>query len=772
MMVRNFSNGKAVDTIETEKSRIILHELETGWWILASIALTRIPSRASSKREAKFEYSSREVAPPQLLLQQLISANSVFLLHHASSLSDMYGRLTRTKFCSLLDRFWSRFIWEWNVLLHGNPAVDIFNGTKLAAGGELGIGVGEEEWGSGEREVLEDFVARTDGLVDVVVSRFGDAPTEELEQGITARPSRRAKRDHWLGTGLDPRPSDGVLFSGVGAISKLSLATVSRWMEMIYRYGSDAYGVGENPASTQRRRKRRVARDPRTDSDSRDRAKSPIGKNSPGLRKEAMLNRAISPGIPPPLVRAVNESLETATDKAQIDENTTPASNQEGQEKASGAETMMKYLTLGYGSSWQFSSNPFQTKQEKQPKDGTKDQKENQNQKPKTESTPEPEISPLQVMEPTPEVSDDETQHFKQRLEESIGKFIIGLSGDLENEDDGESDSVNADTPEPRRIQVRTLTAEMESTVPALHPTRDPEDKFGSEPLSKHHKLQVIVYVHQPFIFTFLFALHTSSLGYPTFYRSIHHQLGPLQKPLLNSTDPTKVALRIEAAMGDNYSTTAVAAKTITSPAQSIHDLVYDPRKLTVHTSIANIPEPGTLAAEGLLPSSSGSWLTLGIPTGSSVVKAPASSSGSLSPWSRIDAINVHTQILNTYFATRQIPHELERTSKTSRGWWVLWMRIPQSSKSVDKAHNDAPREAFLVRQTSEAGGLAGGNGSGRANRKTSSSQGGWLTRDRDVSGGGGSGSAPGARINQSAVAEGIGVDARKWIEGLLALNR
>lgn len=32
---RSFSDGRAVDTVETEKSRIILHELESGWWILA-----------------------------------------------------------------------------------------------------------------------------------------------------------------------------------------------------------------------------------------------------------------------------------------------------------------------------------------------------------------------------------------------------------------------------------------------------------------------------------------------------------------------------------------------------------------------------------------------------------------------------------------------------------------------------------------------------------------------------------------------------------------
>jgi len=32
---RSFSDGQSVDTVETEKSRIVLHELEAGWWILA-----------------------------------------------------------------------------------------------------------------------------------------------------------------------------------------------------------------------------------------------------------------------------------------------------------------------------------------------------------------------------------------------------------------------------------------------------------------------------------------------------------------------------------------------------------------------------------------------------------------------------------------------------------------------------------------------------------------------------------------------------------------
>jgi len=32
---RSFSAGKPVDTIDTERSRVILHELEPGWWVLA-----------------------------------------------------------------------------------------------------------------------------------------------------------------------------------------------------------------------------------------------------------------------------------------------------------------------------------------------------------------------------------------------------------------------------------------------------------------------------------------------------------------------------------------------------------------------------------------------------------------------------------------------------------------------------------------------------------------------------------------------------------------
>lgn len=32
---KSFSGGRPVDSIDTERSRVVLHELEPGWWILA-----------------------------------------------------------------------------------------------------------------------------------------------------------------------------------------------------------------------------------------------------------------------------------------------------------------------------------------------------------------------------------------------------------------------------------------------------------------------------------------------------------------------------------------------------------------------------------------------------------------------------------------------------------------------------------------------------------------------------------------------------------------
>ena len=218
-------------------------------------------------------------------------------------------------------------------------------------------------------------------------------------------------------------------------------------------------------------------------------------------------------------------------------------------------------------------------------------------------------------------------------------------------------------------------------------------------------------------MFIFLFELQTDVLAMPAFYRSIHHQLGPLQRPLLISTSPQKVNERLSDASVPKSTAT-------TKSSQPICDLVYDPTRLTVHTTIPNIPDTNAFVAEGL--------------------ENPDLS------WNRIEALNVHSQILNTHASTRRRASELERTCKTSRGWWVVWMRLPHAT---EPQNTSLYREAFLIRKASDYNSSAASQKASRFGRdvKEAGTNSSW---------------GPGK------LAEGIGIDARQYIEGLLSLNR
>ncbi|MCJ1243429.1 hypothetical protein MMC30_000626 [Trapelia coarctata] len=734
-----FSNGENLDSIDSEKSRIMIHELEPGWWILASIDLTRIqstPDTRTSQSNPKetnptVEYSSREVCPQALLLQHLLRAHAVFILHHASSLEDLYARLSRQRFCGALERFWNRFIRDWDVLLHGNPAVDIYNGMKLAAGGELGIGVGEEDWGSGEREVLEDFIRRTEGVVDLVVSRFGE-PSKEPDSipRLTPLPTKgsRASSRPWLASGAHSSSADGVIFSGIGAVTRSSVRNVSAWVEWLYKYGQAAYGVQDSPHSAPRKKRRKTSvseAGPLSDEFSaRNQQREPghKGQSGPEVPKPGNPSHfpPTIPGIPPPIIVSAERSLEAASSSAtnaQKRRNESQgrdrslSSNKE--EKLSvGTETLMKYVTLGiYGSSWGIPAGrpPIQRRlSSDHPQDSSADEL------PKL-----PKKGPLQEVEPKP-VSHSSGKSKAASLQRTIqGSFMIGLHGDLENEGGAEEEEDVHGTGTDRgpthesdewnsRISVRTVYVER---------NRGFEGGSGGPRDPYYDRLRVVVYIRQPFIFTFLFELQTESLSMSSFYRSLHHQLGPLQRPLLVSTAPSKVYERLwEAA--DPKSTSPITS------AQPIYDLVYDPSNLTIHTTIPSIPDSGTPAAEGLEPTDAA--------------------------WTRIEALNVHSQILNTYISTRRHLSELESTCKTNRGWWVVWMRLPLAPLTQHIGVNSF-REAFLIRKASDYKAPAARKASSRFGLGSSEGSSGW---------------------GPAKLAEGIGIDTKRYIEGLLSLNR
>ncbi|OIW28840.1 hypothetical protein CONLIGDRAFT_558944, partial [Coniochaeta ligniaria NRRL 30616] len=717
---RSFSGDRPVDTVETEKSRVVLHELEPGWWILASVDLTRLPVTATGKGkivdkeggEPGVEYSGREVKPAALLLQDLLRAHAVFLLHHDSSLSALFVRTNRQRFTSVVSRFWDVFLASWNVMLHGNPLRNVFGGVKVAACGELGFGVGEEERGSGEREVLEGLVGRIDGLVDLVVGKFGEADGD----GDGKLKTGREAAERWLGTGNEAGAEDGAIFLGVGALSRHSLRDVVFWMEDLYTWGENAYGVRESPTARRPHARRRNAASKSAAPTPAAAPKTPAVKTQP---PDSGGPAGFQP--PPPIVKPAAR----AAAKQSGPKNT--SGTVQDDKDAGGMDKMMGYLKLGYGTYWSLGSSPAP--------------EEAGSETPRTAVDDPP---------PRPSASRSTAR------DDAAGHYLIGLMGDVEDpgaatDDHPEESGHNS------RILLRTLTVELESestdkpesqmshdlgsndTELAPQPPKQ-TSTFDSQDRNKTRKVRVVVYVNKPFIFVFLFNLHHDSLNWDATYGSLHAELAPLRKPLLAST---------------SYRPDRPAA----AGGQKIYDLVWDPRSLTVHSTIPNIP----VGREGE------------------------------EVWSRVEALNTHVQLLNTHASTRGSGREmeLERTAKTSRGWWIVWSRVLEREAgggggdgSLREVDEQGEGEAGLSHGDDGASGRSGASGSSDEEmtpvqdgavvgkeifliRKAGDHAGG-VRSYVSVGAGGGGGWTDGA----SRLAQGIGVDTRKYIEGLLSLNR
>ena len=367
------------------------------------------------------------------------------------------------------------------MLLHGSPAVDLFGGMKLAAGGELGMGVGEEEWGSGEREVLEEYARRTNGLVDLMVSRFGEpSPLQDSKADMKEVEKDPILLEPWLGSGRAVNAVDGVVFSGTGAVSRRSLRDISHWVENIYTHGEYVYGVRDNPASNRRKRRRRNPKPEPPQSSSPETLKDK-GHSETALEDDSTPH----PGVPPPIVTAAEASLNKVSNAIDPQQKSSPSRPEPIMASLGDTETWVKYLTLGYGTTWGG----------KKPESADKEEAAEAT----VQRASSPEVS-MRYVEPTPDIDRTEEKLKAQVKNETSGYFIVGLKGNMDDEemvdeDDEEGESNN-------RIFLRTLHVELTDKAMPETPGIDDDvtpsaekDPYFTPNSRKLSRLRPVVYV-------------------------------------------------------------------------------------------------------------------------------------------------------------------------------------------------------------------------------------------------------------------------------------
>lgn len=691
----------------------------------------RLLTKINEPQEEKYEYNTKEMKPAALILRDLERAHRIFLMHHDVSLSSLFLRLPRHKFGAVLSRYWDLFLSTWNVSLHGNPARDIYQGINIAASGELGVGVGEEERGSGEREVLEGLVGRTEGLIDLVVSKFGGEDEEVTE---TKRKTSHGASP-WLGSGREPSIDDGAIFLGTGAISRKSIRNVTQWMEDLYTWGEHAYGVIDSPISTRKARVKKadsqlnVAKDIEPDTKGQKPKADKQGEDAGKDTQPTAAEKSATTEAP-----KVAKDPESATDAQTTDQ---PAGDDGKLDK------MVSYLKLGYGQYWTIPGVPGLSGSSTP---GHDDSTERASSKQTSSNTPKRPAPPK-----------------KTPSQEAAGHYLIGLKGEIEEVDGGDDDGAASDDSDEdydSRTVLRTLHVELESGH-TNHEHVQPEtvSESGGESLterqirgtmrpgaspqenSKSERLRVVVYVNRPFIFVFLFRLRTDSLAWDALYRSLHYQLSPLRKPLLASTQ-----YRPE------------RPDTGRSGASGIFDLVWNPTDLSLHSTVPNIPDH----------------------------LYPVDERSSAQRWSRADAVNTHLHILNIYSGTRsRRTTDLERTQKTSRGWWVVWTRLVEREADPRVARQQQQRADTSAANSARDSPSASAPPSPRPDSDAGDEAGllslAPLTTSKEIflirrasdhasSGTGTLGVGGGGAEAVGRLAQGIGVDTRRYVEDLLSM--
>ncbi len=658
------------------------------------------------------------------------------MLHHDVSLKALFRRVTpRSRFTVLLARYWDIFLSSWSVLLHGNPMRDVLPGLRIAACGELGMGVGEEDRGSGEREVLEGLVEQIHGLVDLVVCRYGDyrqpargggggnEDNNDNDNSANGENNGADENEKWLGTGAGLGAEDGAIFLGVGALSRPALRTLTYWMDDVYTWGQDAYGLTDNPSDSPSSRhsgkRRKKVLSPRMGSISEQQPKSPQpteASTPPSLPPPPLLP-------PPPVTQLARRPKPVSPGPPELASASPPPPD--GADGGVGMDKYMPYIKLGYGTYWGLGGaggHSGDVSSEDQPngsasassggsrgKGGAK--------KPRFRNTSKTSGQFLIGLvdeddkTPTPEPAPEGTSG----RESDIAVVDSGVAGSKPG--DGQPPAPSKAAPSAVRTVIVEVSVEntaksrrsSQNTIrdsAASHENSKAESDGGEKGRNEEprtERLRVVIFAQRPFLYTFLFrptALDSAvsePVGMPdkVIQTLLSRQLSVLHKPLLMSTayrpDKPGVAGASAAMLNATISADSPLSSSSSlalppSASSAIFDLIWDPNMLTISSTIPNIPDPSYAATATAETSSSK-------PSRKRGSKKDAAKHHELlrqqqqqqqqqppPPWSRVEALNTHMQILNLYAATRSNGAELERMCKTSRGWWIVWNRIVERS--------------------------------------------------------------------------------------------
>ncbi|KAH8150511.1 uncharacterized protein LAJ45_05206 [Morchella importuna] len=698
---RGFSKTENLSSIETQKSRIVTLEIEEpGWWILAQIDLTYIHN--PSTYPPTVEYSSREVAPPLVLLAQIRQAYNQFRFHYGS-FAQNHAKLGRTAFCRRLEKYWLRWAWgRWEVMLHGSPGTVAFGdgGIKMV-GGRPGREIAEEE-----RKFLRTWAEKekTKGMVDMVVFRFGDFIEEEKDKDK----NKSAQSGYWFWgnttkavaaamstTSTLPKgnsskgpgiimPQDGCIFPGTGSLEACSVRDIATYISELYQYGDD---ISRRSASGKQKKNRKRPKGLfNKTSGSGYSADNSSVESSPRRSLSTVRDEARSTPPPPAAGSNLKPSADEASDESRgrMGQTATAEESRKSKITLNSNAKIFNLLTFGWsgGSTKSAAANDSNTGTTNTPTVASgvtptstttaADATITSSSEPEPTPPPMTNVDPMEHVERAPQEQLAEMMATAARDAQSTGR-ITSRTVWAERKKPPPSPPPSPPSPEQDNASRSTEVAVADASGKGKRKDNSSQGQTTQQASINLEEFRIVVYTNHPFIFAFIFESTSAQLTSPAFYRTLHHQLAPLHGPLLKSSNLSPTAA---ADLAKNASSSSKLHHSA-PPAKPPYDLLYNPTTLMIHSTVPPIPEPGP------------------------------ESSQQQSGWSRAEAFHVHTLILGILCETMRDRAEQERSARSTRGWWINWMRL------------DGGEEGIVVRRAGEkksdltGGGAGGGAGAG-----------------------------------------------------------